>query len=98
MQKLRIFTFWLSLGGHFDEKIPPKNNFFQGCGEKMTITRLIIGLAPKNYFHSLENKILVKIKPKRGTRLQKKNEQSSIFFATVVKIPDFFIFGGAEKG
>ena len=47
----------------------------------MAITRLIIGLAPWNYFHSIENKILVKIKPKR--------EQSSIFFATVVKIPAF---------
>ena len=58
----------------------------------MTITRLIIKLAPWNYFHSIENKILVKIKPKRDTRLQQKIEQSSIFFATVVKIPAFFIF------
>ena len=58
----------------------------------MTITQLIIKLAPWNYVHSIENKILVKIKPKRDTRLQKKIEQSSIFLATVVKIPDFFHF------
>ena len=45
LQKLRIFTFWLFLGGHFDEKIQ-KNHFFKGCGEKMAITRLKIGLAP----------------------------------------------------
>ena len=56
----------------------------------MTITQLIIKLAPWNYVHSIENKILVKIKPKRNTRLQKKIEQSSIFPATVVKIPAFF--------
>ena len=37
----------------------------------MTITRLIIKLEPWNYVHSIENKILVKIKPKRDTRLQK---------------------------
>ena len=30
------------------------------------------------------------MKPKRDTWLQKKIEQSSIFFATVVKIPAFF--------
>ena len=59
----------------------------------MTITRLIIKLAPWNYVYSIENKILVKIKPKRDTRLQK-NEQSSIFLATVVKIPAFFQFFG----
>ena len=58
----------------------------------MTITRLIIKLAPWNYVHSIENKFLVKIKPKRDTRLQKKIEQSSIFLATVVKIPAFFHF------
>ena len=60
----------------------------------MTITRLIIKLAPWNYVHSIENKILVKIKPKRDTRLQKKIKQSSIFLATVVKIPAFFQFFG----
>ena len=37
----------------------------------MTITHLIIKLAPWNYVHSIENKMLVKIKPKRDTRLQK---------------------------
>ena len=58
----------------------------------MTITRLIIKLAPWNYIHSIENKILVKTKPKRDTRLQKKIELSSIFLATVVKIPAFFKF------
>ena len=61
----------------------------------MTITQLIIKLAPWNYFHSIENKILVKIKPKRETRLQKQIEQSSIFFPTVVKIPAFFSFSFA---
>ena len=58
----------------------------------MTITRLIMKLAPWNYVNSIENKILVKIKPKRDTRLQNKIEQSSIFLATVVKIPTFFHF------
>ena len=60
----------------------------------MTITRLIIKLAPWNYVHSIENKSVVKIKPKRDTRLQKKIEHSSIFLATVVKIPAFFHFWG----
>ena len=59
LQKLRILTFWLLLGGggggHFDEKKIKKNHFFKGCGEKTTITRLIIKLAPWNYFHSIEN-------------------------------------------
>ena len=58
----------------------------------MTITQLII--KPWNYVHSIENNILVKIKPKRDTRLQKKIEQSSIFLATVVKIPAFLHFLG----
>ena len=58
----------------------------------MAITQLIIKLEPWNYVHSIENKILVKIKPKSDTRLQKKIEQSSIFLATVVKIPAFFHF------
>ena len=56
----------------------------------MAITRLMIKLAPWNYVYSIENKILVKIMPKRDTSLQKKIEQSSIFLATVVKIPAFF--------
>ena len=67
-----------------------KIHFFKGCGEKMTITRLMIELTPWNYFHSIENNILVKIKPKRDTRLQKKNRAEVDFFATVVKIPAFF--------
>ena len=37
----------------------------------MTITQKIIKLEPWNYVHSIENKILVKIKPERDTRLQK---------------------------
>ena len=59
----------------------------------MTITQLIIKLAPWNYVHSIENKILVKIKPKRDTRLQK-NRAELDFLATVVKIPAFFQFFG----
>ena len=47
----------------------------------MAITQLMIGLAPWNYFHLIENKILVKIMPKRDTRLQRK---------TMIKIPAFF--------
>ena len=58
----------------------------------MTITQFIIKLVPWNYVYSIENKILVKIKLKRDTRLQKKIDQSSIFLATVVKIPAFFHF------
>ena len=89
---MRIFAFWLFLGGHFDEK-SKKNHFFKGCGEKMTITRLIIKLAPWNYVHSIENKILVK-SSQNATLGCKKIEQSSIFLATVVKIPPFFNFFG----
>ena len=62
------------------------------------LTQLIIGLAPWNYFHSTENRILVKIKPKCDTRLQKQIEHSSIFLATVVKIRAFFIFIFGLKG
>ena len=40
----------------------------------------------------MENQILVKIKLKRDTGLQKKIEQSSIFLATLVKIPAVFHF------
>ena len=58
----------------------------------MTITRIIMMLAPWNYVQSIENKILVSIKPKRDTMLQQKIEQSLIFLATVVKIPAFFHF------
>ena len=60
----------------------------------MTITQLIIKLAPWKYVHSIENKILVKIKPKRDTRLQKKSSRARFFLATVVKIPAFFQFFG----
>ena len=69
-----------------------KIHFFKGCGEKMTITPLTIKLAPWNYFHSIENFFLVKIKPKRDTRLQKKKRAELDFCATVVKIPSFFQF------
>ena len=49
--KIAHFYIMILLGGggggcYFDEKIPPKNNFFKGCGEKMAITWLILGLAP----------------------------------------------------
>ena len=30
------------MGGHFDEKKPKKIHFFKGCGEKMTVTQLMI--------------------------------------------------------
>ena len=48
-----------------------KNHFFRGFEEKVAITRLILRLAPYNHLHSIENQILVKIKLKRDTRLQK---------------------------
>ena len=38
-----------------------------------------------NNLHSIEKQILVKIKLKRTTKLQKKNKQSSIFLETLVK-------------
>ena len=63
-------------GGHSKKII-----FFKGCGEKMAITRLIAGLAPWNYIHSIENKILVTTRPKRDP---------------VVKIPAFFSFYGLK--
>ena len=62
----------------------------------MATTGLILGLAPWNYFHSIENNILFQIKPKRDTRLQKKNRVDLDFFATVVKIPAFFHFLGLK--
>ena len=72
-----------------------KIHFSKGCGEKMAITQLIIGLAPWNYFHSIENKIFVKIKPKRDTSLQKK---SCFFLAPWSKFPPFFFFFFCLKG
>ena len=33
-------------GCHFDEKFQKKSHFFKGCGEKIAITWLILGLAP----------------------------------------------------
>ena len=80
-----------SWGGHFDEKIQ-KNSLFQRLWEKTTITRLIIKLAPWNYVHSIENKILVKIKPKRDTRLQKKSSRARFFLQSWSKFPPFFNF------
>ena len=74
------------MGGHFDEK---KYNLFKSCGEKMAITRLLLGLAPYNYLHSIENKIVVNTKLKRYTRLRKK---------IVVKIPALFSFLVGLKG
>ena len=56
----------------------------------MTITQLIKGLAPWNYFHSIENKIVVKIKTERDTRLQKKKSNRARFF---LQPPFLFIFG-----
>ena len=69
--KIAHFCILTVPGGVTLTKKSKKNHFFKGCGEKMTITPLIIKLAPWNYVHSIENKILVKIKPKRDTRLQK---------------------------
>ena len=43
----------------------------------MAITQLILGLAPWNQLHSIENKILAKINLKRDTGLQK-NEHSTM--------------------
>ena len=56
----------------------------------------MIGLAPWNYIHLIENIILVIIKPKRDTRLQK-NRAELDFFATVVKIPAFYHFFGLKR-
>ena len=77
-------------GGVTLTKKSKKNHFFKGCGKKMTITRLIIKLAPWNYIHSIENKILVKIKPKRDTRLQKKSSRARFFLQPWSKFPPFF--------
>ena len=71
---------------NFDENIT-----FQSCGEKITMAQFKIGLVPWNYFNSKEDKLLVKIKSKHDTRLQKSQEELD-FFATVVKIPAFFLF------
>ena len=46
----------------------------------------------------MENKFFVKIKLKCDTGLQKKIEQSSIFLATLVKIPAFFSIFWLKKG
>ena len=62
-----------------------KKSLFKGCGEKTAITRKILGLAPWNYLHSIENQILVTIKLKRDIWLHKKSSRARIFFATLVK-------------
>ena len=79
-------------GGVTLTKKSKKNHFFKGCGEKMTITPLIMKLAPWNYVHSIENKILLKIRPKRDTRLQKKSSRARFFLQPWSKFPPFFQF------
>ena len=63
----------------------------------MAITRLILRLAPENYLHSIENKILVKIKLKCDTGLHKNGAELD-FFGTVVKIPALVSFFFGLKG
>ena len=81
-------------GGVTLTKKSKKNHFFKGCGEKMTITPLIIKLAPWNYVHSIENKILVKIRPKRDTRLQKNRAELDFSCNRGQNSRLFFIFFG----
>ena len=90
--KIAHFNILSPPGGSLWRKNPNKIHFFKGCGEKMAITRLIIKLAPWNYFHSIENKILVKIKPKRDTWLQKKSSRARFFLQPWSKFPPFFQF------
>ena len=90
--KIAHFCILTVPGGVTLTKKSKKNHFFKGCGEKMTITPLIIKLAPWNYVHSIENKILVKIKPKRDTRLQKKSSRARFFLQPWSKFPPFFNF------
>ena len=89
---LHFDSSWGGGGGGSLWRKNKKNHFFKGCGEKMTITQLIIKLAPWNYVHSIENKILVKIKPKRDTRLQKKSSRARFFLQPWSKFPTFFSF------
>ena len=90
--KIAHFCILTVPGGVTFTKKSKKIHFFKGCGEKMTITRLIIKLAHWNYVHSIENKILVKIKPKRDTRLQKKSSRARFFLQPWSKFPPFFNF------
>ena len=64
----------------------------------MTITQLIIKLAPWNYVHSIENKILVKMKAKRDTRLQKKNRAELDFSCNRGQNSRLFSFLGGLNG
>ena len=63
----------------------------------MAITRLILGLAPWNQLHSIENKILVKSNLKRDTGLQN-NRAVLDFFYNLGQIPAFFSFFWLKKG
>ena len=78
-------------GGHFDEKIQ-KNSLFQRLWGENDHNSITIKLAPWNYVHSIENKILVKIKPKSDTRLQKKSSRARFFLQPWSKFPPFFNF------
>ena len=53
--KIAHFNILSPPGGVTLTKNSKKIHFFKGCGDKMAITRLIIKLAPWNYFHSMEN-------------------------------------------
>ena len=94
--KIAHFCILTVPGGVTLTKKSKKIHFFKGCGEKMTITRLIIKLAPWNYVHSIENKILIKIKPKRDTRLQNKSSRARFFLQPWSKFPPFFNFFGVK--
>ena len=59
---------------------------------------MINNKASWNYVHSIENKILVKIKPKRDTRLQQKSSRARFFLQPWSKFPPFFILGGGLNG
>ena len=85
LQKFSIFTFWLFLRGSLWAK---KKSFFRGCGEKTAITRLIYGLA--YHLHSIENQILVKIKLKRDTKLQKTSSRARFFSCNLGQISCLF--------
>ena len=45
----------------------------------MAITQLLLGLAPENHVHSIENKILIKITLKRDTGLQRKSSKDRLY-------------------
>ena len=91
LQKLRIFTFWLFLGGSLCRKNAKKSFFERLWGENGHNS---INIKPRALKLLAFDRELNFSSNQAKTRhwVAKKIEQSSIFLATLVKIPPFFNF------